>query len=298
MSKSKNNFGKYVSFSTDWGFKFYFGREEYKLNLINFLNGLFEGEKVIKDLHYRPVEKNGDEELDRKAVFDLYCIGEDGEHFIIEMQQISQDFFKDRTVFYTSRLISGLAKRGVKGNTYELPEVYFIGVLEFELEQGPSDKYFYDVALLEKETKELFYEKLGFKFLVIPNFKKEEAEVVTYMDQWMYTLKNLSKFDKIPSCLDIRVFGLIFDIGKVANLKREDMISYEASLKRKRDAESIRLTQERIAREREQNALAKGREEGMEKVRAMVLKLKTMGISIEDISKGTGLSIEEIEKLK
>ena len=69
----------------------------------------------------------------------------------------------------------------------------------------------------------------------------------------------------------------------------------EASLKRKRDAESIRLTQERIAREREQNALEKGREE---EKRTVALKFKTMGISIEDISKGTGLSIEEIEKLK
>ncbi|SFI85125.1 PD-(D/E)XK nuclease family transposase [Myroides guanonis] len=101
MSKTKNNLGKYVSFSTDWGFKYYFGREEYKLNLINFFNGLFEGQKVIKDLHYQSVEQDGELEHDRKAVFDLYCTGEDGEHFIIEMQQISQDFFKDRTVFYT-----------------------------------------------------------------------------------------------------------------------------------------------------------------------------------------------------
>ena len=85
MSKSKNNLGKYVGFGSDWGFKFYFGREEYKSILINFLNGLFQGEKVIKDLSYRSVEKNGDIERERKAIFDLYCTGEDGEHFIIEM---------------------------------------------------------------------------------------------------------------------------------------------------------------------------------------------------------------------
>ena len=298
MGKTKNNLGKYVSFSTDWGFKYYFGREEYKLNLINFLNGLFEGQKVIKDLHYQSVEQDGELEHDRKAVFDLYCTGDDGEHFIIEMQQISQDFFKDRTVFYTSRLINRLVKRGVKGNTYELPEVYFIGVLEFELDEFHSGKYYYDVALLEKETKEIFYDKLGFKFLIIPNFKKEEAEVRSYMDQWMYTLKNLSKFDKIPSCLDIRVFGLIFDIGKVANLNKEDMISYEASLKRKRDAENIRLTQERIAREREENALEEGLRKGIElEKRALSVKLKAMGMTLENISEVTGLSIDEIEKL-
>ncbi|SFJ22060.1 Rpn family recombination-promoting nuclease/putative transposase [Myroides guanonis] len=234
-----------------------------------------------------------------KAVFDLYCTGEDGEHFIIEMQQISQDFFKDRTVFYTSRLINRLVRRGVKGNTYELPEVYFIGVLEFELDEFHSEKYYYDVALLEKETKEVFYDKLGFKFLIIPNFKKEEAEVTSYMDQWMYTLKNLSKFDKIPSCLDIRVFGLICDIGKVANLNKEDMISYEASLKRKRDAESIRLTQERIGFQKGiEEGMEKGREEGIElEKRAVAIKLKAKGMALANISEVTSLSIEEIEKL-
>ena len=88
------------------------------------------------------------------------------------------------------------------------------------------------------------------------------------------------------------------------------MMSYEASLKRKRDAESIRLTQERIAREREQNAFEKGFKEGFKQGfkqgfkegielerRTVAIKFKEMGMSLEDISKGTGLSVEEIEKL-
>ncbi|SFJ22009.1 Rpn family recombination-promoting nuclease/putative transposase [Myroides guanonis] len=298
MSKSKNNLGKYVGFSTDWSFKFYFGREENKTVLISFLNGLFAGQKVIKDLNYRSVEHDGDIEEDRRVVFDLYCICENGEHIIIEMQQVSQDFFKDRTVFYTSRLINRLVSKGYKGNSYELPEVYFIGVLEFKFEDAEPDKYLYDVALCDKENNSVFYEKLGYKLLVLPNFNKEGADIKTDMDQWLYLLKNLSKLDKIPSFLDKRIFGLIFDIGEVAKLKTEDKMNYEASLKRKRDAESIRLTQERIAREREQNALEKGMEKGMElEKRALAIKFKGMGISIKDIAKGTGLSIEEIEKL-
>ena len=83
-------------------------------------------------------------------------------------------------------------------------------------------------------------------------------------------------------------------------------MSYEASLKRKRDAESIRLTQERIVRECEQNAFEKGFKEGFQKgfeegreleKRALSIKLKAIGMTLENISKVTGLSIEEIEKL-
>ena len=95
-----------------------------------------------------------------------------------------------------------------------------------------------------------------------------------------------------------------------STIKTEDKMNYEASLKRKRDAESVRLTQERIGRENGlkeglekglkkgmEKGMEKGLEKGMEKVRAMALKLKDMGIPIEEIAKGTGLSVEEIEKL-
>lgn len=75
---------------TDFGMKLYFGPDGGKPNLINFLNGLFEGEKVITDLEYRSAEQDGGQDSDRKVVFDLYCTGADGSHFIIEMQQLSQ----------------------------------------------------------------------------------------------------------------------------------------------------------------------------------------------------------------
>jgi len=51
MTKAKQ-VGKYVDIRTDFGMKFYFGKEENKILLIEFLNSLFEGEKVIKDLKF------------------------------------------------------------------------------------------------------------------------------------------------------------------------------------------------------------------------------------------------------
>jgi len=300
MKKTKSNMGKYVGFSGDWSFKFSFGREENKQNFIGFLNGLFKGEKVIQDLHYRPVEQGGDVENERKVIFDLYCTGIDGEHFIIEMQQLYQDFFKDRTVFYTSRLINKLIPRGYKGNTYELPEVYFIGILEFELEETESGKYFYDVALCDKQSNRVFYEKLGYKLLVLPNFNKNEADIKTDMDMWLYLLKNMSKLDKIPDFLDKRVFGLIFDIGEVAKLTPEDKMAYEASLKHKRDAENTYSTAQRLGHDR---GLKEGLKEGiaqgqLQNAIETALKFKNMGLPLEQIAEGTGLTIEEIEKLK
>lgn len=51
--------GRYIDPLTDFGFKKIFGSESNKDLLIAFLNELFIGRKVIKDLVYNPTEQNG-----------------------------------------------------------------------------------------------------------------------------------------------------------------------------------------------------------------------------------------------
>lgn len=319
MKKQNNLLGKYVDMCTDFGMKLYFGPDGGKPNLINFLNGLFEGEKVIKDLEYRPTEHNGAQEADRKVVFDLYCTSQDGSHFLIEMQQLSQEFFKDRTVYYTSRLINKLVPRGHKGNTYELPEIYFIGILNFALDRSVSDQYYYDVALCDKRNGFVFYDKLGYKLLVLPNFDKKQPDIKSYIDMWLYIFKHIEELEEMPKFLDSRIFRLIFDIGMVANLTESDMKLYESSLKNKRDAESVRLTAIKDGlREGRERGLQEGMEKGMEKGLELgrqeerakaeaekladklksALSLKKRGFPVEDIAEGLGLTVEQVEKLK
>ncbi|MGB1283101.1 MAG: PD-(D/E)XK nuclease family transposase, partial [Polaribacter sp.] len=92
---------RYINPLTDFGFKKLFGTEPNKLLLIDFLNQILP-DRQIKDLSYSSQEKQGLTELDRKAIFDLYCIGDNGERFIVEMQKAKQNYFKDRSVFYAS----------------------------------------------------------------------------------------------------------------------------------------------------------------------------------------------------
>src|SRR5690606_8803794 len=93
---------------------------------------------------------------DKRVVFDLHCKGDNGEYFIVEMQRIRQDYFKDRAVFYISRLIQRLLKKGKQSNDYQLPEVYLIGILEFSMDADQKEQYFHDIALMEKTTGKFF----------------------------------------------------------------------------------------------------------------------------------------------
>ena len=77
---------RYISLLTDFGFKRIFGTAMNKDLLICFLNSLFNGRQVVKDVSYLNPEHVGDVYTDRKAIFDVYCEGENGEKFIVEMQ--------------------------------------------------------------------------------------------------------------------------------------------------------------------------------------------------------------------
>ena len=79
---------KYINPFTDFGFKRLFGEEPNKDLLLDFLNEVLkEHQGKIVDLTYLKTEQLGKTEIDRKAIFDLYCENEKGEKFIVEMQK-------------------------------------------------------------------------------------------------------------------------------------------------------------------------------------------------------------------
>ena len=81
---------KYINPFTDFGFKKLFGTEFNKELLMDFLNQVLENRERIQDLTYLNTENLGKTEVDRKAIFDLYCENEIGEKFIIELQNNSE----------------------------------------------------------------------------------------------------------------------------------------------------------------------------------------------------------------
>ena len=105
---------KYINPFTDFGFKKLFGEEANKNLIIDFLNSLLykEHKHKIKDLIFKKSEQLGSTEMNRKAIFDLYCEDEIGQKFIVELQKAEQKFFKDRTVYYSTFPIQEQAKRG------------------------------------------------------------------------------------------------------------------------------------------------------------------------------------------
>ena len=284
---------RYISLLTDFGFKRIFGTAPNKDLLINFLNSLFDGRKVIKSLKYSNSEHVGDIYTERKAIFDVYCESEDGEKFIVEMQNASQKFFKDRSVYYSTFPIREQAPKGDTWN-YKLNPVYTVALLNYDMKDETAfdmNEISHHVQLCDTATKRVFYDKLEFIYVEVAKFNKTENELVTPYDKWLYALKNLSSLNERPAALRDKIFDRLFQVAEIAKFTPVELKEYEDSLKTYRDLKNSLDTAEEKGRE-------EGRVEGEKrKAIAIARNLKSMGMSISDVSKATGLQEEEIKAL-
>lgn len=288
--------GRYVNPYTDFGFKWLFGTEVNKDLLIDFLNSLLTLDSPIKDITYKNVEKLGDTIEDRRAVFDVYCESDNGEQFIVEMQREIQEFFVDRSIFYASFPIRDQAMKGEMWD-FKLTAVYTVGILDFSFDD--SEEYRHEVKLVDTTTEKVFYDKLTFVYLEMPKFKKDITECHTFLDKWMFVLKNMTRLLERPVELQNRIFKKLFDTAEVANFTDVQRAQYEESLKVYRDWNNVLNTA--IKNSKKEGIIegeAKGKAEGMaEGMRKAARNMKKLGMPTEQISLATGLSAAEIETL-
>ena len=298
---------KYINPYTDFGFKKLFGTPLNKDLLISFLNSLFKGREVVRDLTYLNGENLGNGYGDRRAIFDVYCENEQGETFIVEMQKAEQQFFKDRSIFYSTFAIQNQGKKGIWN--FNLKGVYTVGILDFVFpdHEYPKDSLRHEVKLVDVDDKHVFYDKLTFLYLEMPKFSKKEDELKTMYDKWLFVLHNLSRLMKRPAALQERIFTRLFEQAEIALYTPEERQDYEDSLKVYRDMKNVLDTAElKGMKKGMKKGLEKGRKEGLKKGieqgsfeerRKNARAMKDLGLPLETIAKVTGMTAEDIEKV-
>jgi predicted transposase/invertase (TIGR01784 family) len=294
---------KYISLLTDFGFKRVFGTEPNKAILIDFLNTLLPAHHQIQDLTFKNNENLGNTPIDRKAIFDIYCQAENGDRFIVEIQKAKQNFFKDRSVYYSTFPIQEQALKGEWD--FELAAVYTVGVLDFIFNDHKNEDTILHIVELKNQHCEVFYEKLKFIYIELPKFTKSLDELETHFDKWLFLLKHLAELTDRPQPLQERVFNELFDTAEIANFSRVEQDSYQNSLKYYRDMNNVVNT---ARQEGKEEGRQEGREEGrrvershlLDRQRSLILRLlpRTLGELPDDVKRQIDrLSLEKLETL-
>lgn len=267
---------RYISLLTDFGFKRIFGSAPNKDLLICFLNSLFNGRQVVKDVKYLNPEHVGDIYTDRKAIFDVYCEGENGEKFIVEMQNAYQTYFKDRALFYSTFPVREQAPKGSEWD-FKLNHVYTIALLNFNMNEEAFNKeeIRHHVQLCDTATHKIFYDKLEFIYVEIAKFNKSLDVLETLYD---------------------KVFDRLFEEAEIAKFTPQEQREYEASKMAYRD---IKNSIDTAKREGKEEGLAEGMKKGMEKRNLEIArKMLANGMDAATVMEITGLSESQLQQLK
>ena len=159
---------EFINPRVDWAFKRIFGTEDTKECLITFLNGVFEGEFVIKDVKHLKTEQTRHQKRERGVIFDVACVTDDGRHIIVEMQKKEQRYFVDRALYYSSKAIVEQAQPGEWD--FHLTPVYTVCFMDFIAETGIPCQFRTDIgfglleekgSMLDEPTEPLSYGSKG-----------------------------------------------------------------------------------------------------------------------------------------
>lgn len=69
--------------------------------------------------------------------------------------------------------------------------------MNFRLVDSPG-KLRTDIVLSDRDTHEVFSDKLRFIFIELPAFTKEEEKCITDFERWIYVLKNMKTLNRLP----------------------------------------------------------------------------------------------------
>ena len=288
--------GPYVDLMIDRNFKLFFGSQKRKDLLLALLQE-FLPELNIVSVELGPQEHIGRDEDLINSVFDVNCTTMDGRTIVVEAQYNARPDYLDRMLYYSTWPIDEQVHTG-GSNNYALNDVYILSFTKFALvhdRDWDEAEVISSYSIREDSNFEKMTEALHFRYVELGRFKKEEAELESVRDWWLYILKNignLSRELKIRLSEGGDILERLVSEVRVEGMDKNEKNEYYKNMRNAFDIKSEKW----FAREDGIKAgLAQGRAEGRAEGKAEVAKeLKALGINPEQIAKATGLSVDVI----
>ena len=273
-----------VKITTDIFFRYLFGSESNKDLLLDFINA------VLVDADFRPVKdvfiKNpfnlSNLATLKESILDVKAIDENGSTFDIEVQVAEEIDFGKRTLYYWAKNYSEQLEKG--DEYYELKPVICINILNYNL-FDEIDKIHACFLIKEKDRDDfILNDHFQIHFIEMSKFERDSKDINEILKQWLLFMKYGDKEDLMRYAITDEKIYKAKEEYKKFTMNDELKESYEAHMKWVRDYNSGLS-----------NSFSKGKIEGkIETAR----KMKEDGLSVEVISKYTGLSRDEIENSK
>jgi predicted transposase/invertase (TIGR01784 family) len=251
------------------------------------LNALiYKGNSTIEDLEILNLNLPPKAEGLKDSYMDVKVKLQDESLVIIEIQVLNVQCFGKR-VFYNAANTYGFQLQGPQA--YRLLEpVITLTITDFEM--LPDNEDFMSRFVLKEVTENFTYPEndLDLVFVELPKFTKQEHELETLADKWIYFMKNARSLTSVPENMDsIPEIHKAFDMANQSNLSNEEVEDLN------RIEQSIHDQQRAIVK-----AVQEGIEEGIQLDNLAIAQKLLSQLDNATISQVTGLSVEEVQNLR
>ena len=278
---------KYLDPKADVTFKKVFG--EHKNLVMSLLNALLplDPGKQVESIEYLPSELVPETPLGKNTIVDVRCEETGGRKFIVEMQMEWRANFKQRVLLNASK---AYIKQLPRGNDYNLLQPVYSLNLVNETFEPDMEEYYHYYRLVHYLHSDKVLEGLHLVLVELPKFKAKNLTEKKMQVLWLRFLTEIGEATKeVPQDLvDNPHVNEALEIVEESALSDEERARYDGFWD---------LVSREATKEAEMKATIAERDAAKERLRQTVCNLKEVGMSVEQISKITGLKPTEVETL-
>lgn len=298
----------YADPSADVVFKKIFGTDEYSIVTIDLINSFIKGLNITTVTFLNTV-LNRQAKNEMTSIVDILAKDGDGNHFVIEMQCVGHEYFRERMVFYASKVISNLKRGNLAEQTkdagkkngkkkvgekkkaiynYNIKGTYVIAFLCYDFVTGEHDPDLSDTIIhyetINRATGRKMPAAPEYFFVQLKSSEEKAINATESEKKWISLLKHSVEMVEIPEQYrDDPVMEAYFEASKIANMTSEEQVQYVKDMTTLYDIHNAMIEHEVAGEVRATARMAKA--------------MKDKGYALQEIADCSGLSVAEIEKL-
>lgn len=220
----------------DYAFKHVFGREQSKAALMSLLDAVLQpapGQSIASLELLNPFNEKAFESA-KLSIVDIKARDESGRQFLIEMQMLAADVFRQRALYYWAALYQEQLHQGEDWPA--LRPTIAVCFVDTPLFPELDDSHL-TFELRERRSQALFTNHVALHILELSKFNKEIGELTTPLDRWLYFLRHATELDTdvLPKSLDVAELRWAMGNLMMISQSKQERERYESRLKMQRD---------------------------------------------------------------
>jgi predicted transposase/invertase (TIGR01784 family) len=290
--------------------------------MMSFLNSILplkENQRIVSLTYEDPAMIPELPEL-KHSIVDVRCTDNFDRQFIVEMQMYWTNSFKSRMLFNSGK---AYIKQIEKGHKYsELKPVYGLSLIDdiFLSEEKYKNDYYHHYRLAHSEHENEIIEGIELIFIELPKFKAQNIRDKKLSVLWLRFLTEIDenteivpaellKESEIKEALEylntsaftkeeLAYYDKYWDNVRIEKAALQDALNL---LEKERKAKELAQKEKELAQQNEKKAQQEKKLAQQKEAQAkqkLALKMLKYNEPMEEIMHETGLSVNEIEKLK